>query len=114
LSILVSAPHHHSHAHQSHPHIDEEKQDIKQAAPLRAQGDSDVHSLLAKIDRLIGFLSVYFGDVKLLEADNDHSYPRAKVHLDDACAEISLDDFVSTSVPLLPHFFVSPLDVYYS
>jgi hypothetical protein len=103
LTITVSAPHHHSHNHESHSSPEEKKQDIKPVSPLQEEQDREAHSLLAKIDRLIGFLSVYFGDVKLLEADDDHPYPRATVHLDEACAEISLDDFVSNPLLFLLH-----------
>ncbi|POW01771.1 hypothetical protein PSTT_12268 [Puccinia striiformis] len=98
-SIKLSAPHNHSHTHGSHSTDPEEnKQDIKQVSPLQeGQENEAALSLLAKIDRLIGFLSVYFGDVKLLEADDDHPHPRAKVYLDEVSAEISLDDFMVES-----------------
>ncbi|POW01767.1 hypothetical protein PSTT_12264 [Puccinia striiformis] len=98
-SIKLSAPHNHSHTHESHSTDPEEnKQDIKQVSPLQeGQENEAALSLLAKIDRLIGFLSVYFGDVKLLEADDDHPHPRAKVYLDEVSAEISLDDFMVES-----------------
>jgi len=97
-SIKLSAPHHHSHTHESQSHPDEHKHDIKGGSTnLVEEGSSDAHSLMARIDRLIGFLSVYFGDVKLLEADGDHPCPRAQVHLDEVCAEISLDEFTVES-----------------
>ncbi|KAA1117832.1 endoribonuclease ysh1, variant 2 [Puccinia graminis f. sp. tritici] len=96
-SIKLSAPHHHSHNHESHSSPEEKKQDIKPVSSLQEERDREAHSLLAKIDRLIGFLSVYFGDVKLLEADDDHPHPRATVHLDEVCAQISLDDFTVES-----------------
>lgn len=95
-SLKLTAPHSHSH-HHDHHHHDEEKKELAAKEPINLQGDLEARSLLARIDQLIGFLDVHFGNVELLGAETGGHPARAKVQVDDCSAEVSLVEFTVES-----------------
>ncbi|KAI8450440.1 beta-lactamase-like protein, partial [Phakopsora pachyrhizi] len=86
---------HHQHQHQESKSIvqeSDEKKDLIQKS-MMIDELSNSQPWILKIDRLIGFLDAHFGNVELLNSEDDQKRTRARVWLDDLSADVWLNDF---------------------
>ncbi|MBW0480711.1 hypothetical protein O181_020426 [Austropuccinia psidii MF-1] len=90
LKLMLPHSHAHNHAHEQHHEPKLEDDDLKQQL---LPSDPNLQPRIAKLDRLIGLLDAHFGNVELLEAEEEKITARARVWLDDVSAQVSLEDF---------------------
>lgn len=60
----------HSHCSHSHPHAEPAAPTTQEKGAEPSEGEGELSSLHARLDRLIAFLDSYFGQVELLQPDD--------------------------------------------